>query len=145
MMATQTQSQPRASSAARAPTSTGEGWLVYAGVLVLVGAVLNIVWGIAAIGNAHFFIANAQYVISDLNTWGWITLIIGGVLLVAALGIFGGAKWAVWTGIVFLGLNAIDQLLSISAYPFWSLAMFGLSLLAIYGLVAHGDESSDRV
>ena len=137
-----TQSQPGTSRAARAPTSTGEGWLVYAGVLILVGAVLNIVWGIAAIGNAHFFVANAQYVFSDLNTWGWITLIIGAVLLVAALGIFGGARWAVWTGVVFLGLNAIDQLLSIPAYPFWSLAMFGLCLVGIYGLVAHGDAGS---
>ena len=140
-MATQAQPQPRArSSTSRVSTSTGEGWLVYAGVLVLVGAVLNIVWGIAAIGNAHFFVANAHYVVSDLNTWGWITLILGGVLLAAGLGIFGGAKWAVWTGIVFLSLNAISQIMSIAAYPLWSIAMFGLCLLAIYGLVVHGDD-----
>lgn len=141
-MATHAHTQPQARSTARVSTSTGEGWLVYAGVLVLVGAVLNIVWGIAAIGNAHFFIANAQYVFSDLNTWGWITLIIGGVLLVAGLGIFGGARWAIWTGVAFLALNALDQLFSISAYPLWSIAMFGLSLLAIYGLVVHGDAGS---
>jgi hypothetical protein len=138
-MATHTEAQPGARSAVRTPTSTGEGWLVYAGVLVLIGAVLNIVWGIAAIGNAHFFVANANYVFSDLNTWGWITLIIGCVLLAAGLGIFAGATWAIWTGVVFLALNAIDQLLSIPSYPFWSLAMFALALLAIYGLIAHGD------
>lgn len=141
-MASHTETEPRARTAVRAPASTGEGWLVYAGLLVLIGAVLNIVWGIAAIGNAHFFVANAQYVISDLNTWGWVTLIIGAVLLVAGLGIFAGARWAVWTGVLFLGLNAIDQLLSIPAYPFWSLAMFSLSLLGMYGLVAHGDAGS---
>lgn len=141
-MATQTHTQARASSAARASRSTGEGWLVYAGVLVLVGAVLNIVWGIAAIDNAHFFVANANYVISDLNTWGWITLALGGILLVTGLAIFGGSRWAIWTGIVFLGLTAIDQLLSIPAYPLWSIAMFGLCLLAIYGLVAHRDAGS---
>jgi hypothetical protein len=136
MATTQTQTPSRASSA-QVSTSTGEGWLVYAGVLVLIGSVLNIVWGIAAIGNAHFFVANANYVVSGLNTWGWITLIIGAVLLATGLGLFAGANWAVWTGIVFLGLMAIDQLLSIPAYPLWSIAMFGLALLAMYGLIAH--------
>jgi hypothetical protein len=138
MMATQTQSQPRASSAARAPTSTGEGWLVYAGVLVLVGAVLNIVWGIAAIGNAHFFIANAQYVISDLNTWGWITLIVGVVQLFAAFSVWSGGAFGRWTGAASAAVGCLTSLLSIPAYPFWSLAVFSVSVLVVYGLVAYG-------
>jgi hypothetical protein len=138
-MATQTQTPPQRRSMAPGDTSS-TGWMTYAGVLILIGAVLNIVWGIAAIGNAHFFFANANYVISDLNLWGWVTLIIGAVLLVAGIGIFNASRWAVWIGILFLGLNAITQLLSIPAYPFWSLAMFGLCLLGIYGLIAHSEE-----
>jgi hypothetical protein len=141
-MATQSQSQAPAQRRSAAPVAaeTGRGWLTYAGVLLLIGAALNIVWGIAAIGNAHFFVNDAQYVFSNLNTWGWITLVIGVALAVAGIGVFNGARWAVWAGVVFLSFNAVDQLLSIPAYPFWSLAMFGLALLAIYGLIAHGGE-----
>ena len=35
-------------------------------------------------------------------------------------------------------MNAIIQLLFIPAYPFWSLALFTLDILVIYGLIAHG-------
>jgi hypothetical protein len=32
----------------------------------------------------------------------------------------------------------VAQLLSIPAYPFWSLAIFAIDIVAIYGLVAYG-------
>ena len=126
----------------RPPTTTTaeNGWLTYAAILVLIGGVLNIVWGIGAIDSANFFVNNAQYVISDLNTWGWVALVIGVVLVAAGLGIFSGARWAVWVGIIFASLNAITQLLAIPSYPLWSLALFGLNLLAIYGLIAHSRD-----
>jgi hypothetical protein len=38
-------------------------------------------------------------------------------------------------------LNAIDQLLFIQAYPFWSLTLFTLDILVIYGLIAYGKRS----
>jgi hypothetical protein len=51
-------------------------------------------------------------------------------------------QFARWTGVAVLGLNAIAQLLFIPAYPFWSLALFSIDILAIYGLVAYGDRLS---
>ena len=53
------------------------GWWVFAAALLLLAGVLNIIWGIAAIGDAKFFIADQKYIISSLHTWGWITLILG--------------------------------------------------------------------
>jgi hypothetical protein len=130
---------PRGSTA-RPPTTMPleSGWLTYAATLVLIGGVLNIIWGIGAIDSANFFVANAHYVISDLSTWGWVSLIVGAVLVAAGLAIFSGRRWAVWVGIVFASLNMIVQLLAIPSYPFWSLAVFALDLLAVYGLIAHG-------
>ena len=40
------------------------GWWVFAAILLLIAGVLNIIWGIAAIGDAKFFIANQKYIIS---------------------------------------------------------------------------------
>ncbi len=116
----------------------GEGWLSFAGILVMIGGILNVIWGIAAIGKSHFFVADARYVISQLNVWGWVALVLGVLLLFAAFGIFNRKAWAVWTGIICLSLNAIAQMLSIPAYPFWALALFALDVLAVYGLIAHG-------
>ena len=124
-------------------TRTGQGWLTFAGILVLMAGVLDIIWGIAAIDKAHFFVANANYVISDLSTWGWVSLVIGALLIVAGFGIFRGSQWAVWTGIAFVSINVITQLLSIPAYPFWALTLIALDILALYGLVAHGIAFED--
>jgi hypothetical protein len=136
-----TQPHPRGGMGRTTP-GADTGWLAYCGILVLIGGVLNVIWGIAAIDGANFFVANAHYVISDLNLWGWVSLVIGAVLIAAGVGIFAGARWAVWAGIAFASVNAIVQLLAIPSYPLWSLAVFALDLLAVYGLLTHGTNMS---
>jgi hypothetical protein len=121
--------------------STLSGWWVFAGVLLLVAGVLNIIYGIAAIGDSKFFTENATYIISGLHTWGWILLIIGVLELVAAFSLFSGGEFGRWFGIFIGSLNAIGALLSIPAYPFWSLAIFALSIIIIYKL-AEGPEGT---
>ncbi len=116
----------------------GFGWITFAGVLLLMLGTLNFIEGLAAIGNAHFFVANAHYIVSGLNTWGWVVLCIGVLQWVVGLGVFVKNQFARWTGVVVLGLNAIAQLMMMPAYPFWSLCIFALDILAIYGLIAYG-------
>ncbi|HEX8753198.1 MAG TPA: hypothetical protein VF731_07265 [Solirubrobacterales bacterium] len=111
------------------------GWWVFAGVLLLVAGVLNIIWGIAAIGDAKFFTEHGTFIISGLHTWGWITLIVGVLEMVAAFSLFAGGEFGRWFGVFIGALNAIAALLSIPGYPFWSLAIFALSIIIIYTLV----------
>jgi len=115
------------------------GWWVFAGVLLLVAGVLNIVYGIAAIGDSKFFTEHGTYIISGLHTWGWITLILGVLELIAAFSLFSGGEFGRWFGIFIAALNAMAALLSIPARPFWSLALFALAIIIIYKL-AEGPE-----
>ena len=117
----------------------GQGWVMFAGVLLLLLGTLNVIDGIAAIGNAHFYVANAHYVFADLKTWGWIILVLGVLQLLVGLGVLVENQFARWTGVI-LSLNALAQLLMIPAYPFWSLAIFAIDILAIYGLIAYGQR-----
>jgi hypothetical protein len=110
------------------------GWWIFAGVLLLIVGVLNVVWGIAAIGDSKFFIADQKYIISSLHTWGWVTLILGVVELIAGLSLFSGGGFGRWVGIVAAALSSISALLSIPAYPFWSLCVFALAIIIIYQL-----------
>jgi hypothetical protein len=110
------------------------GWWVFAATLLIISGVLNIIWGIAAIGDAKFFIADQKYIISSLHTWGWIILILGVLELIAAFSLFSGGGFGRWFGIFAAGLNAISALLSIPAYPFWSLCIFALSIIILYEL-----------
>ncbi len=117
------------------------GWWVFAGVLLLVAGVLNIIYGIAAIGDSKFFTENATYIISGLHTWGWVSLIIGVLELIAAFSLFSGGEFGRWFGIFVGALNAMTALLSIGGYPFWSLAIFALSIIIVYKL-AEGPQGS---
>jgi hypothetical protein len=116
----------------------GHGWIVFAGVLVLIIGVINTIQGIAAISKAHFYVGNAHYVFGNLKTWGWVALIIGVIEILVGLGVFARNQLARWTGVFVLGLNSIAQLLMMPAYPFWSLCIFALNTLAIYGLLVYG-------
>jgi hypothetical protein len=121
---------------------------MFAGVLLLTLGTMNVIEGIAAIGNAHFFVHNTHYVAGSLNTWGWVVLLVGVAQWAIAAGVFTNNPFSRWAGVVVLAGNAIAQLLIMPAYPFWSLAIFALDILAIYGLVAYGpligQDSSGR-
>ena len=120
------------------------GWWVFAASLLLLAGVLNIIWGIAAIGDAKFFIADQKYIISSLHTWGWITLILGVLELFAAFSLASGGGFGRWFGMFAAGLNAISALLSIPAYPFWSLCIFALSIIILYQLAAAPETGTNR-
>ena len=78
---------------------------------------------------------------SDLRTWGWITLIVGVLLIVAAMGVFSGSGFARWFGIFAAGLNADRALRGRSqSYPFWSLIVITLDILVIYALAVYGGK-----
>ena|ERR1700742_2103751 len=114
------------------------GWVTFAGVMILVVAILNGIDGIAAIGNSTFFVGDTKLIIHDLNLWGWILLVIALIQLLVAFGIWAGGQWSRWLGVFIASVNAIAQMLFITAYPWWSLAILALDILVIYGLVVHG-------
>ena len=116
----------------------GYGLVLFASILLVVIACFNLIYGIAAIANSHVFTAHAHYVFGNLKTWGWITLFIGILQLLAALGVLAGNQLARWFAVVVLGLNAIDQMFFISAYPFWSVIIIAMDVVALYGLCAYG-------
>jgi hypothetical protein len=116
------------------------GWVTFAGVLLLIAGVLNVIYGIAAIGDSNFFINDTKYILSNLNTWGWITLIIGAIQLFAAFSLWSGGLYGRIIGIGAAGLSAIGALLSIPAYPFWSLAIFALDIVIIHQIATRGTE-----
>jgi hypothetical protein len=138
----------QSSMSAGAARATGDyvearsGWATFAGVMLSIVGVLNIIYGIAAIDNANFYVNDARYVISDLNTWGWVLLVVGAIQFCAAFSIFGGTSWGRWAGVLTAGVNSLAQLLFLPAYPLLALALFSVDILIIYGLIAHGGRRS---
>jgi hypothetical protein len=125
-------------SSPREGEPSGTGWMLFAAAMLGLSALWNIFDGIAAISSAHVFVADASYIFSDLNTWGWIVLALGALQGIAAMLVVTGSEFARWFGIVSAGLNALGQLAFLPAYPLWALAMFSIDILIIYGLAVYG-------
>ena len=134
--------QPARSTGGRDAEGRGYGLVIFAAVLLLVLGFFNMIYGIAAIANSHVFTANAHYVIGDLRAWGWITLILSILQLVAAGGILAGNQLARWFAVAVVGLNAIDMMFFVPAYPFWALTIIAVDVVALYGLCAYGSRAN---
>src|SRR3954447_17894022 len=116
----------------------GFGWVVFAGVILMIVGILNFIYGIAAIDEAKFYVGNTNFVITDLKTWGWILTIIGAIQILVGAGIWARSQAARWLGVFFASLNAIAQLLFVAGNPWLSLALFSMDILVIYGLICYG-------
>ena len=132
--------RPASGAGGRHAEGQGYGLVLFAVVLLFVVGFFNVIDGIAAIANSHVFLVNAHYVFGNLRTWGWITLILGALQLLAAGGVLAGNQWARWFAAAVVGLNAIDQMFFIPAYPFWSLMIIAVDVVALYGLCAYGSR-----
>jgi hypothetical protein len=136
-----TSATPRPQAVPRSPTlEQRSGWVTFAVVLLSIAGVLNVIYGVAAVSNSSFFLQNTRYILSGLNTWGWVTLILGVVQLFAALSLWGGGLFGRIVGIASAGLSAIAALMSIPAYPLWSLAIFALDVVIIHQIAVRGTE-----
>jgi hypothetical protein len=114
------------------------GWLTFAAVMLGFAATYNVIAGLLALGDSKVYTANATFVFSDLRTWGWIVLLLGCLQGLAAFTVVAGSNFARWFGIAAASLNAIGQLMFLSAYPFWAMAMFATDILIIYALAVYG-------
>lgn len=124
----------------------GEGRAALAAVLLLIAGALNAIYGIAAITEAHFFTdAGTHYVFSDLNMWGWITVIIAVVQLTGGFSLLAGHVYGRVIGIVAATLGAIGSLLAVGgSNPFWALGVFALCVIVLHGLIVYGKPVEER-
>jgi hypothetical protein len=120
-------------------SNKGAGWLLFAGTMLALASFLNVIGGISALADANFWVANAHFQFGDLHAWGVILLIIGLMQGFAAFSIWSGGAYGVWVGVLSATLNAAAQLFFLPAYPFWSLAIFALDIMVIYGLIVYGN------
>ena len=118
----------------------GQGRALFAAILLVIAGTLNVIYGIAAISDANFFVDQTRYVFSSLHTWGWITLILGVVQLTGGFSLMTGGTYGRIVGIVAATVGAAGALLAVGGtFPFWSLGVFALCIIVLHGLVVYGE------
>ena len=119
----------------------GTGRVIFAATLLLIVGTLNIVYGIGALDSANIFANDTRYILTDLNTLGWVLIILGVIQLAGGFSLMAGNTYGRVIGIVAGSLGAIGALLSIGGdNPWWSLAIFALCVYVVHGIIVYGDE-----
>src|SRR5829696_4415404 len=102
---------------------------------------INIIYGIGALDDANIFVNDTRFVLDNLNTLGWVLIILGIIQLTGGVSLMAGNTYGRVIGIVAGSLGAIGALLSIGARnPWWSLAVFFLCIYIVHGIFVYGDD-----
>ena len=121
----------------------GVGRTAFAATLLLILGVLNIIYGIGALDNANIFADSQRYVLDDLNTLGWVLIVLGVIQLIGGISLMGGNVFGRMIGIVGASLGAIGALLSIGGpNPWWSFGLFLLCIWIIHGIFIFGEDAA---
>ena len=127
-------------------SDVGAGWVLFAGILMIVGGFFAFFEGLGALLKSGRFYANVSTNYpygSNVTTWGWIELIGGAIVLLAGFYVMRGTLWARIVGITLASLSALANFFFIPFYPFWALAVITLDIFVIWALAAHGRALSD--
>jgi hypothetical protein len=120
------------------------GFIVYAGIMLIMTGIFEAIEGLAAILQDSFFVVSPNYVFEiDVTTWGWIHLFLGILSVAAGFFLFSGHLWARIVGIAAAALSAIASFASIPYYPIWSVLIIALDVVVIWALAFHGGELAD--
>lgn len=136
---------PRSTGAAHARTGW-YGWVMFAGVMMLLLGSFHAIAGLVALFEDDYFLVTRSGLVVDMDftAWGWTHLVLGLVVAIAGGALFSGATWARVVAIVVAIISALVNLTFLAAYPLWSGIMIGLDILVIYAVSMHGDPAEMR-
>ncbi|HEY7668025.1 MAG TPA: hypothetical protein VIE12_07865 [Actinomycetota bacterium] len=119
------------------------GWVVFAGVMMIVMGIWQVFVALAALFRDSFFVATPNYLFEfDVTTWGWIHLIIGTLVALAGFSLSTGAVWARTVGVLVAAGAATTNFLFIPYQPVWSITIITACVFVIYALIVHGRDAA---
>ncbi|MER7702828.1 hypothetical protein ABTX81_08035 [Kitasatospora sp. NPDC097605] len=114
------------------------GFVMFAGVLMLINGIMEVLRGIMAVHDDEVFLTTNRYVFRfDLTGWGWIHIVVGALVALVGAFLLKGAAWARYAGIVLTAVSAIDAFLSMPYYPGWSIVVIALDVFIIWALCVY--------
>ena len=116
-------------------------WGIFAAIMMILGGILNGFYGLVATVNDDWVVwTNRKSVYLDLSTWGWVHMVVGGLVILAGLGVLSGNVVARTVGVVLACISVVSNFLFIPVHPLWALTVIVLDVLVIWALTVHGRE-----
>jgi hypothetical protein len=140
-----TETAPRQSARAGGAPSGWVGWIIFAGVMMIMVGSFHVIQGLVAVFNDEYYLVTKSglTVKLDYTGWGWIHIIAGLVVIGAGLALFAGQMWARVVGIILAAASALLNFAFIASYPFWSTIVIAMDIFIIMALTVHGKEMKE--
>jgi hypothetical protein len=117
------------------------GWIVFAGVMMIIAGSLNAFYGVvAAVNDDWVGWTNRQNAFLDVSQWGWVHIILGLIVLLSGIGVFSGNILARTVAVIIASISLVGNFFFIPVYPLWALTVITVDALVIWALTAHGRE-----
>jgi hypothetical protein len=112
----------------------------FAGFLLMVASLLDILQGISAVADDELYTQAKQYLYElDLTAWGWIHIVIGVVGIVVSVGILRRTPWGLVSGLVVATIGILTNFAFLPVYPAWSAFVIAFNLVVIWALCVQLD------
>lgn len=123
-------------------TSVWTGWVVFAGVMMLMMGAFHVIQGLIALFEDTYYLVGQEGLVVrvDYTTWGWVHTILGAVVILAGIALLAGQLWARIVAIILAFVSALVNIAFLGAYPIWSITMIAIDVLVIYAVTMHGKE-----
>lgn len=116
---------------------------MFAAFMLMFLGIVNIIYGIGALDDANVFVNDTRLVFDDLNTLGWVLIILGIIQLTGGFSLASGNTYGRVIGVIGGSLGALMALISVGGvHPWWSLAVFALAVWVVWGIIVYGEEES---
>ena len=117
------------------------GWISFAAIMLIIGGSLNLLYGvIAAVNDEWVVFTNRANVYLDVSEWGWVHIILGGIVLLSGIGLFSGKIIARAVAVIVASISMLVNFFFIPVYPLWALTVIVIDVLVIWAVTAHGRE-----
>jgi hypothetical protein len=117
------------------------GFILFASAIMVMVGTFHFIGGLAAVLDGDFYNIRSGYDMSmGVNTWGWIHIVGGTLMVIGGTFLITGMLWARILAMALAVISAIWSFYSIPYYPLWSILIIAFDIGVLWALIAHGKE-----
>lgn len=121
------------------------GWVVFAGVLMIIAGALWAIQGFIAIfKNDLVIFADEGAIFLNVTGWGWVHLILGLLLLLCGFLVMRGNMFGRTIAVLLAVLSIIVNFIWLPVYPVWAIIVIMMDVFILYAVIVHGKEMKAR-
>jgi hypothetical protein len=120
----------------------GEGWVLFAGIVLIWGGIMKVFDAIWAFRYHGVLPSNFEAALfgHSLKTYGWVDLAVAAILIICGFLVIGGSGIGRWVGIVAAVIAGISAIWWMPFYPVWGFVYIFIAALVIYALAVYGGD-----